>query len=133
VAFVEDYSFCFDNGATSHILPVKADFVDLNSIAPRSIQGVNRITILAIGIGLVKVRCRKGRRNTLGDVLYVPHATLRLISIGRLGDKGYTMLFDAKCCHVMNSNKTLTQGTREEKSLYKLLGDTCTMEYANIA
>src|SRR5882724_8429554 len=43
------------------------------------------------------------------------------------------MVFDAKCCHVMCNNKALVQGTCEGKSLYKLLGDPCTMEYANVA
>ena len=70
MAFMEDNSFCFNTGAMSHISPIKVDFMDLKPIAPRSIQGVNGISIPAIGIGLVKVRYGKGRRITLRDVLY---------------------------------------------------------------
>ena len=82
VAFMEDNSFCFNTGAMSHILLIKVDYMDMKPIAPRSMQGVNGISILAIGIGLVKVRCGKGRKITLRDVLYVLYATLHLISVG---------------------------------------------------
>ena len=81
-AGIDDNPFCFDTGATSHISPVKGDFVDLKPIAPRNIWGVNGIASPAIGTGLVKLRCGKGRNLVLRDALYAPQAALRLISVG---------------------------------------------------
>ena len=54
--------FCFDTSAMSHILPFKSDFARLNSIEPKGINGVNGASIPTIGLGVIKVRCGKGRR-----------------------------------------------------------------------
>jgi len=130
---MEDTPFCFDTGMTSHISPIKVDFMELKPITPRNIWGVNGMVIPAIGTCLINVRYGKGRRIILRDILYAPHATLHLISVGQLGDEGYTTVFDAKHCHVLCNNRTLAQGDCKGKSLYKLPGDPCTMEHANIA
>ena len=50
-AGIDDDPFCFDTGATSHISPVKGDFVNLKPIAPRNIWEVNGIAIPTIGTG----------------------------------------------------------------------------------
>ena len=81
-AFTDEEPFCFNTGATSHISPIRANFAELNPIAPRSIKGVNGVAIPTIGTGLVKVRCRKGRNIMLKDALFAPQAALHLISIG---------------------------------------------------
>ena len=132
-AGIDDEPFFFDTGATSHISPVKGDFVELKPIAPRNIRGVNGIASPAIGTGLIKLRCSKGRNLTLRDTLYAPQAALHLISVGRLGDEGYTMTFDAQCCCVVHSSKIMAQGAHEDRSLYRLQGSTNTVEQANIA
>ena len=81
-AGIDDDPFCFDTGVTSHISPVKGDFVDLKPMAPRNIWGVNGIVIPTIGTGLVKLQCGKGRNLVLRDTLYAPQAVLQLISVG---------------------------------------------------
>ena len=125
--------FCFDTRAMSHISPNKADFTDLKPITPKNICGVDGASIPAIAIGLVKIRCGKGRKFTLKDTLYAPQAALHLISVGRLGDEGCTTIFEAKQCRVLRNDKVLAQRTREDRNLYKLQGSAHTMEHANIA
>ncbi|KAF8585018.1 hypothetical protein K439DRAFT_1344360 [Ramaria rubella] len=41
--------FFLDTGATSHCSPIKSDFIDLEPIEPRSVRGVNGVSIPAIG------------------------------------------------------------------------------------
>jgi len=66
--------FCFNTGATSHISPFKLDFIRINPIEPKGIRGVNGTSIPAIGIGVIKIRCGKGRRLTLNYALYALQA-----------------------------------------------------------
>jgi hypothetical protein len=106
-----DMPFCFDTGATSHISPIHTDFVELKPISPKEIRGVNGYSIPAIGIGKIKLRCRKGRKFTLQDALFAPQAALQLISVGRLGDEGCKTTFKVKRCRVFHNHKVITDGT----------------------
>ena len=102
-----DTAFHFDTGATSHISPCHTDFVDFTPITPRRIHGVNRSTIPALGIGKIKLWCRKGRNLMLKNSLFAPQATMHLISVGSLGDDGYNTTFMATGCQVKHRSKTI--------------------------
>jgi len=93
--------FCFDTGATSHISLFKSDFIKIFPMEPMEIWGVNGASILAIGIGIIKVRCGKGSNFTLNYTPYAPQATLHLISVGRLRDEGCQISFEAAHCLVL--------------------------------
>jgi len=79
--------FCFDTGATSHISLFQIRFHQDLSNGAHGDLGVNGASILAIGIGIIKVRCGKGSNFTLNYTPYAPQATLHLISVGRLRDE----------------------------------------------
>jgi len=53
--------FCFDTGATSHILLFVSDFIRLTHMEPKDICGVNGASIPAIRTSILKFQCRKGR------------------------------------------------------------------------
>jgi len=124
---------CFDTGATSHISLFKLDFVNISPIDPKQIHGVNGASILAIGIGVIKVRCGKGSKFMLNYALYTPQVALCLISVGKLRDEGCRITFDTLCCQVLRNNKVLAEGIREGKHLYHLQCDTPHFECTAIA
>ena len=128
----ESPPYFLDSGATSHCSPNRDDFLDLCSIPPRKICGINGTSIAATAVGTIKIRCGKGRRLTLHNALYIPNAKLRLISIGRLGDMGITATFTASTCSILRGSRTIAKGTRTGTSLYQL-NDTAKIEHALLA
>ena len=94
-----------DSGATIHCTPYKGDFENLTPITLRSIKGINGSNIMAIGSGDVKIHAKNGLTFTLHDVLYVPQATIRLISVGKLVRANLTCTFDQSGCHVFDETK----------------------------
>ena len=128
----DDMAFHFDTGATSHISPCHTDFINFTPITPRSIRGVNGSAIPALGIGQIKLQCGKGRNLTLKKSLFAPQATMRLISVGSLGDDGYNAIFTATGCQVKRGSKTIADGSRKGRNLYRLTGNIRT-EHANVA
>jgi len=85
--------FFFDTGATSHILPFVSDIIELTHMEPKEICGVNGASIPALGTGIIKIQCGKGRDFVLNHALYAPQAALHLISVGKLGDEGCKIIF----------------------------------------
>jgi len=80
---------------------------------------MNGSSIPAIGVGTIRLKCRKGRKITLKNVLFVPDAALRLISVGKLADDDFTTFFKERMCHIRNrSGKTVAEGTRKGQGLY---------------
>jgi Pol polyprotein, beta-barrel domain len=118
---VDSPSYYSDSGATSHCSPNRDDFSDICSISPREIRGMNRLSISAVAVGTIKLRCGKGRRLLLRDALYIPDAKLCLISIGRLGDRGLSAMFTATGCSIVQGSQTISQSTRTATGLYRLL------------
>ena len=60
---------------------------------------------MAMGTGDVKMHTKDGLTFTLRDVLYVPQATIRLISIGKLVRENLTCTFDRSGCHVFDKDQ----------------------------
>ncbi|KAI0645943.1 hypothetical protein C8Q79DRAFT_871043, partial [Trametes meyenii] len=73
--------FYFDSGASIHLSPVREDFYELNPIAPHAIRGVNGSAIHAVAIGRIKLSVGGNQQLSLDNVLFVPQASVRLISV----------------------------------------------------
>ena len=87
-------------------------------------RGVNGSTIDAIGIGSIRVLAKKGQLLVLKNVLYVPQAALRLISVGRLADDNMTVTFQREKCTVQNtSNRTVIEAIHKHHGLYMIYGN----------
>jgi hypothetical protein len=77
----ESNPFWMDSGASVHISPDQNDFITLKTVSPRSVKGVGGSSVWAIGIGDIKICIGRGTHLLLKNVLYIPDATVRLISI----------------------------------------------------
>src|SRR5882672_10558620 len=111
--------YCIDSGCTSHCSPVRSYFIDLTPIPHRAVHGMNGSSIPAIGVGTIRLKCGKGRKLTLKNVLFVPDAALQLISVGKLADDNFITIFEEKMYQIHNkSGKTIADGTRKGQGLY---------------
>lgn len=73
-----------DSGASVHISNNEADFFSLCPIAPRSVNGVGGSSIQAVGVGTLQLVVTRGIHITLDNVLFIPAAMVRLISVSAL-------------------------------------------------
>ncbi|KAG5725581.1 Copia protein [Termitomyces sp. T112] len=77
----DTYPFYLDSGATVHISPNAPDFNTLTPILHKPIRGVGGSTISATAIGKIRLRLANGSYLVLDNALYVPKATVKLLSI----------------------------------------------------
>ena len=77
--------FILDSGVTIHISPETSNFFDLKPIPTRRIRGIRGSSISATGIGKIRLHIAKGIELTLEPALFIPEATVRLISVFVLG------------------------------------------------
>ena len=115
--------FFLDTGASTHISPVRKDFSNFHSISPRPIKGVGGSTIMATGMGCVDLTLGNGHVISLANVLFVPNATVRLISVGNLcGSSALTAHFNATSCWLTTVDGSLVASGRRgtNRNLYTL-------------
>ncbi|VDC03945.1 unnamed protein product [Peniophora sp. CBMAI 1063] len=113
-----------DTGATVHVSPIREDFYSLRPIPPKTVRGVGGSTIQALGIGEVRIRVGRGAHLILKETLYVPQATIRLMSVGRMCDDGHDAHFTSDSFNIRHiaSGATIATGTRVNRRLYTLAG-----------
>ena len=100
--------FIIDTGATCHISPILSDFKFIRAIKPHPIKGLGDHSVNAIGMGVIELQTPSGQL-TLKDALYVPNASVRLISVFLLGDAHYSTHFYPRGghCYISDYNNTI--------------------------
>jgi hypothetical protein len=102
---LDDLPFYVDTGATVHISPEQSDFLTLRPIAARSVKGVGGSSVTAIGLGDIKLRIARGAHIILKNVLFIPNAAVRLISVSTLArDSQAVAHFDETSCWITNKS-----------------------------
>lgn len=76
-----EYPFLLDSGANVSISSKRADFATLQPISPHPICGVGGTSVSAIGVWTIHLILGKGRHLDVDNVLFVPSAPLRLLSV----------------------------------------------------
>jgi len=119
-----DFPFHLDSGATTHISPSRNDFLSLRPIASRPVRGVGGSSIFAVGIGIIRLRIAHGAWILLQDVLFIPTASVRLISVGAIArDSKVISHFDEDTCWLTSksSGAVIARGNLLPKTrLYSL-------------
>jgi hypothetical protein len=94
-----------DSGASIHISPDKGDFITLHPTPSHSVKGIGGTSITAFGVGDIKLRIARGASIVLHNALYIPHSTVRLISVGLLADDSNTVThFDKLGCWITDKS-----------------------------
>jgi len=118
--------FLLDSTCTTHIFPDQSDFLMLHPIIDRTVTGVGGSSIMALGIGTVKLFVGKGLSLLLENVLFIPTSTVCLISITCITDSlQCSVTFDTSSVTLRNRSGALfTTGTR--LPTHKLYSLDCT-------
>jgi hypothetical protein len=131
---LNDFPFIVDTGASVHISPDRSDFLSLHSTTPRSVKGVGGSSIPAFGVGDIKVRVARGASVILRNTLYVPNATVRLISVSTLtADSNAVAHFDSSSCWITDKSTGafIARGPLlPAKKLYALTLHSATADHA---
>ncbi len=124
--------FWLDSGASTHISPERSDFFELHAITPRSVMGVGGSSILAIGIGKIRLYVGKGRCLILDNVLFIPTSSVRLLSVSGLTRSLHCQItFKADLVEILNkSGALLATGSLTARNLYKLHCSRTASEHA---
>lgn len=105
------FKWILDSGATSNFVKDKSilsNFQHKNDIV--TVANNSKVKILGIGETTIKLVNEKGISRTarLTNVLYSPDLTGNFISIKKLQDKGFKIIFENNKCAVYFKNKQIT-------------------------
>lgn len=92
-----------DSGASQHMCKRKESFFQIDLTHSGKIIVANGSTTPIMGKGKVRLTLASGNDQwdiELVDVLWVPALNDNLISVNRLGQKGYTAVFNKEACHL---------------------------------
>jgi hypothetical protein len=110
-----------DSGATMTCTPNEDELTDVKCITPIPIRGVGGSRIHASKIGTLSLTLRDRSVLKIPEVLVVPDAAIRLISIGRLADLGYSTIFqDSRTALIARKKNVLASASRAGRGLYAI-------------
>jgi hypothetical protein len=106
-----------DTACSRHITHSREHFVSYTLItqSPTVVRGLASASVLLIGMGTVKIRCKiKGKTQAvkLTNVYYIPDGGVNLISVDQLFKVGATVNFSPQYCKIKTKDKVLTATSR---------------------
>lgn len=114
-------SWYIDSGATSHMTGDRGFFCSFNNCNDKVLLADGR-AINAEGKGNGLITLINGKKINVCDVLYVPGLKGNLLSVKRLIERGFTVIFTRNKCDIKMNNSTIVT-TYLRDSLFKL--DCC--------
>jgi len=114
-----DFLWCLDSGSTSHMCSNKHKYLELEE---SSEQGVLKLASKNLsspikGSGHVELNLVQGNIS-LPNVLYVPDLTSNLLSVSKITDKGYTVVFRKHDAVITNTNDEIILKANKTNGLY---------------
>lgn len=79
-----------DSRCSFHLSPNNSYFVSLKEVEYGKVLMGNNTVCKIAGIGTIKFRLHDGMMRTLSNVRYIPELKRNLISLGMLGENGYS-------------------------------------------
>jgi hypothetical protein len=130
---VGNTNWWLDTGASIHCTPYLSDLVDIRDIAPIRIRGIQGAAILATKMGTVQLPVSSSTPLSIANVVWLPNAKIRLLSIGSLADAGLNARFSKTWAtiHHAGGNSVVARATCIGRGLYSL--DLGSSEQVNIA
>ena len=106
-----------DSGATSHMTPHRKDlfeYKDLKTNVEVTIADGKKLIVK--GAGTVKLTGLDGKDIRMVEILYIPGLDRRLLSVGKLAERGMNVDFSRTSCVIWNKNQAIVSGTRIGKT-----------------
>ena len=116
-----DIRWCLDSGCTSHMTNELSILADRRPDRGRSVSLANDTHASSKGIGTAIIPINDGHNKlSLSETLFVPELRTNLISVGKITDKGYRVIFD-KDTAIVQDGEGLTKLTADRNNgLYYL-------------
>ena len=117
----------YDSGCSRHMSSYKHLFTDFQPIEPKPIRAADQHVFNAIGKGNIRITIPNGEiatTITLEDVLYCPRIGLTLVSVAKMTEAGFAVIFRGSECRIFDSSKTLIGKIRTSNGLYRVSNDS---------
>ena len=111
----------YDSGVSCHMLPYQDHFGNYTPIASKSITAANKWYFQAIGKGNLQIKISNGSSTTtilLKDVLHCLNMGLTLVSIGKITNTSYKVIFQGATCMIYNSKDKAIGQIHARNGLY---------------
>ena len=124
----------FDSGCTQHMTNNLSKLVNLTTANTRVVGAIRKESDEVSVKGECVLRCRIDEEESvvrLKEVLHVPHLRRNLISIKNICEKGLRVEFEGEGCVVMNDDKIVMMGKKDETGLYVVVEEKEEVEEVN--
>lgn len=118
------HEWILDSGTTAHICGNKDKFISINHNVKQLINLASSATTAAEGVGTVSFDNEDGAYTTLSDTIFVPDLRSNLISVSKITDKGYRIIFDSKAAQIMDKTGKSIIKCNRKGNLYVLSEST---------
>lgn len=120
--------WCFDSGASCHMCNQVDKFENFSETERKEILLADGGSVISQGKGTVKLRIMiEGNRSvnvTISDVLFVPELDENLISVSKMTNKEFDVLFSGKQCFLIKGNERFLVA-EFHNGLYRVLSQPC--------
>lgn len=115
---IKDNSWCLDSGCTSHMCSNQNKFDTIDSESGTLKLASDQHITQVRGKGKITVRVKDEHYN-INNALYVPELSTNLMSVAKITDYGYTVIFQKNQALIKNSSgKTVIKANRENDLYY---------------
>lgn len=125
---VNTTQWCIDSGATSHMSNNKSFFSSIRD-TNESVYLADGSRVIASGIGEGQLICEVPGENQiikLKNVLYIPELDDNLISVKKVTENNYRVIFEEDTCKILDKNKVIAIA-KNDGSLYRLMNAKSTI------
>lgn len=109
-------NWCLDSGCTSHLCKDEEKFVEIEESRPGKLNLASHASAEIKGRGTVEITAEvDGQRKnvSLKDTLHVPDLRMNLLSVGKMTDNGFTVVFGKRSAEVIDGKgRTVLVATR---------------------
>jgi len=109
-------TWIIDSGATTHMAKDKDSLCDLDLSVhlPISVADDSEIKSEGVGKAILKFKdCNPKNVKTATNVLYVPNLSANLLSVSKMTEKGYNVVFDRESCKIFDESNFEITGNLE--------------------
>jgi len=136
-AEIGELDWCLDSGCSSHMSNGKANFHEDKSSFIGNVKLASEKTTIAVhGKGCVNIVADVGgraERFKVNDVLRVPELRTNLLSVGKIVDRGFRVIFDKDKANIIDKNNRVVLTAYRKGELYYLRGTATDYSNANLA
>ena len=114
----------YDSGCSRHMSAYKHLFINFQTIKPKPIHAADRHVFNAIGKGDIRIAIPNNgvmTNVTLEGVLYCPRIGLTLVSISKMTEAGFAVVFRDTECRIFDTSRTLIGKIKASNGLYRVI------------